>query len=293
MKRDTQFDALRQRAQERLAPPELDAALAPDASPQRMLHELRVYQVELEMQNEHLAASRAWVEAALASYRELYDYAPVACFTFDRNGAIVEMNLAAARLLGAERGLLLDRRFGHFLAEGSRRSFKAALSRIFAGRPGQAGDLALAAANGAARTLQMEAVCTDDGQHCRAVMIDVSARAAREARAAHLASIFEQSDEALLITDAGGIVIDANGAFGALCGQAPEGLAGQDARTLRVPGPADAAMWRALALGGSWSGRSAYLHRSGAAVTVAERVAAVRGECGEVLYFVSRLRQAR
>lgn len=289
MKRDTQFDALRQRAQERLPPPELDVPLAPDASPQRMLHELRVYQVELEMQNEHLAASRAWVEAALASYRELYDDAPVACFTFDRNGAIVEMNLAAARLLGAERGLLLDQRFGPFLTEDSRRSFNAALSRIFAGRPGPACDLTLPAA----RTLQMEAVCTGDGQHCRAVMIDVSARAAREARAAHLASIFEQSDEALLITDAGGIVIDANGAFGALCGQAPERLAGQDARALRVPGPADAAMWRALALDGNWSGRSAYRHRSGAEVEVAERVAAVRGESGEVLYFVSRLRHER
>src|SRR4051812_19500692 len=107
-------DELRARAQERLGTLTVPAVTG---DPLRLLHELQVHQVELEMQNEQLEASRAWVEAALASYTELFDFAPLPYFTLDRNGAIVEVNLAGASLLGSVRARLLDRRFGMFVAE--------------------------------------------------------------------------------------------------------------------------------------------------------------------------------
>ena len=69
----------------------------------RLLHELEVHQIELEMQNEELRKSRAQAEAALARYTELYDFSPLAYFTLDRKGAILQTNLAGARLLGVER----------------------------------------------------------------------------------------------------------------------------------------------------------------------------------------------
>jgi len=69
----------------------------------RLVHELQVHQIELEMQNEELQQSHAQVETLLAQYTDLYDLAPAGYLTFDREGAIRQVNLTGARLFGVER----------------------------------------------------------------------------------------------------------------------------------------------------------------------------------------------
>ncbi|RPJ10969.1 MAG: histidine kinase, partial [Deltaproteobacteria bacterium] len=64
------------------------------------------------MQNEELRESRAEVEAGLERYTEFYDFAPVGYLTLGRDGAIRQVNLTGARLLGVDRGRLSGRRFG-------------------------------------------------------------------------------------------------------------------------------------------------------------------------------------
>ena len=64
----------------------------------RLVHELQVHQIELEMQNEELRRSRAEVEAWLERYTELYDFAPVGYLTLGRDGAIRQVNLAGAKI---------------------------------------------------------------------------------------------------------------------------------------------------------------------------------------------------
>jgi len=94
---------LRRRAEERLravAPEEAPARA--EADTQRLVHELQVHQIELEMQNEELHRSRAEVEAWLERYTELYDFAPVGYLAFGRDGVIRQVNLTGARLLGVE-----------------------------------------------------------------------------------------------------------------------------------------------------------------------------------------------
>src|SRR6202790_727889 len=61
-----------------------------------LIHELQVYQVELDLQDEELRRSRAELEATLIRQVKLYDYAPVACFTVDRTTTLRELNLTAA-----------------------------------------------------------------------------------------------------------------------------------------------------------------------------------------------------
>jgi PAS domain-containing protein len=96
--------APRQRAGQRLKRPPARAGEAPtQEATARLLHELQVHQVELEMQHEQLTAARAEVAAGRARYADLYDFAPTAYLTLDREGAIRQTNLAGARLLGGER----------------------------------------------------------------------------------------------------------------------------------------------------------------------------------------------
>ena len=84
---------------------------------ERVVHELEVHQIELEMQNEELRRTQQELEVSRNKYEELYDFAPVGYFTFDTSGTIREVNLTGGRLLGIERQLLVDRPFTSFIAD--------------------------------------------------------------------------------------------------------------------------------------------------------------------------------
>ena len=74
-----------------------------------VLHELQVHQVELDLQNEELRASRLELENALARQRYVFEHAPVGLLVLDISAVLCDVNLAAARLLGAPREQLLGR----------------------------------------------------------------------------------------------------------------------------------------------------------------------------------------
>jgi PAS domain S-box-containing protein len=80
-----------------------------------ILHELKVHQVELEMQNEELRRSQAELEGSHERYLDLFDLAPVGYFTLTENARILEANLTAGELLGVPRSALMDRPFTRFI----------------------------------------------------------------------------------------------------------------------------------------------------------------------------------
>jgi PAS domain-containing protein len=69
------------------------------------------------MQNEALVRAQVEAETAQRQFEDLYDFAPVGYFTLARDGAIVQVNLTGANLLGVERAKLLKQRFGLFVIE--------------------------------------------------------------------------------------------------------------------------------------------------------------------------------
>jgi len=99
---------LRKRAEEKARDMGLEnlESLSPEETRQA-LHELRVHQIELEMQNEELRRARAELDAARARYFELYDFSPMGYCTLNDKGLILEANLTAATLLGMARGALV------------------------------------------------------------------------------------------------------------------------------------------------------------------------------------------
>lgn len=101
---------LRRRAEEQLLRNPVTAS-KDDPESLRLLHELQVHQIELEMQNQFLLDTQAELENALARYTDLYEFAPVGYVTLDSAGRIEELNLTAATLLGAERMTLWQSRF--------------------------------------------------------------------------------------------------------------------------------------------------------------------------------------
>src|SRR5664279_5139944 len=123
---------LRQRAETRLSKKGSETdRLVKNADLRRVLHELQVHQIELELQNEELRSARAELEALLMKYTSLYDFAPTGYFTLDRECTIRGLNLAGASLLGIERSRLLNRRFDLLIATEKRAAFNVFLGRAF------------------------------------------------------------------------------------------------------------------------------------------------------------------
>src|ERR1700689_2678408 len=91
-----------------------------EADTARLLHELEVHQIELELQNAELQKARDELEVTLEKYTDLYDFTPMGYFSIDETGVILEANLMGAALLGVERHLLAKRRFQSFVAPAGR-----------------------------------------------------------------------------------------------------------------------------------------------------------------------------
>jgi signal transduction histidine kinase len=143
---------------------------------QRLVHELEVYQIELEMQNAELRQARDEVESALEKYTDLYDFAPVGYFTLDRDEIIRAVNLPGASLLGIERSRLIGRRFGLFVAVETRSAFSAFLGKVFTSQAKEACEVALLKEGNPPLFVQIEALAAASGQECRVAVIDISVR---------------------------------------------------------------------------------------------------------------------
>jgi hypothetical protein len=93
-KYEHKFEDLRSKAEELLAEKKgHKKKLAMEID--ELIHELEVYQIELEIQNENLVKTQIQLEESRSDYKELYDFAPVGYFTFDRNWVIKRANLKA------------------------------------------------------------------------------------------------------------------------------------------------------------------------------------------------------
>jgi PAS domain S-box-containing protein len=141
---------------------------------QRLLHELEVHQIELEMQNEELRHARDETERALEMYSDLYDFAPVGYFTLDREGTIHAVNLAGGRLLSVERSLLISRPFAAFLSYESRPVFQDFLNRVFTSEMKMTCELVFQKGDRPPLCSQIEAVACSSGVECRMAVIDIS-----------------------------------------------------------------------------------------------------------------------
>ncbi|MDD2583168.1 MAG: PAS domain-containing sensor histidine kinase [Desulfuromonadaceae bacterium] len=177
MNRPTTAAELRRNAEERLRtkkaethPPRTEEAT------RRLVHELEVHQIELEMQNAELRQARDDVEKSLNRYTDLYDFAPVGYVTLDRSGDISAVNLAGASLIGGARSLLIGRRFGQFVAVPGRPALTEFLRSARASQIKNSCEATLLNDAGQPVVVQIEAMATTSGQELRIALIDITKR---------------------------------------------------------------------------------------------------------------------
>jgi len=171
-KRPAEIPDLRQKAEEVLKPNR--RSKMSEADTLKLIHELQVHQIELEMQNEELVRAKAAALAAIQKYTDLYDFAPSGYFTLSRDGAIVELNLCGARLLGRDRENLQNSSFGFLSPKTRNRSSTELLEKyLLAGKEESCGVM-LVTDRKVPRYVHLTGIVSADGAKCFLTMVDVT-----------------------------------------------------------------------------------------------------------------------
>ena len=176
---------------------------------EKLIHNLQVHQRELEVKNEECHRTRIELEESRDRLADLYDLAPVGYFTLDKHGIILEVNLTGAQLLGAEKGLLVNRRFTSFVDTESQDAFHSCLKELFKRGAGQSRELKMLTTDGTSFSSWIEAtpVATrGDLSRCQVAVIDVTK--------AQYRAIFREARDGIVLVDAKtGNIINCNPEF--------------------------------------------------------------------------------
>ncbi|MBN2551523.1 MAG: PAS domain-containing protein [Spirochaetales bacterium] len=209
----------------------------PDSGHQ--LHELRIHQVELEMQNDELREANQRLEEATRRYQGLYDFAPVGYFTLDAEGKILELNLTAVEMLGKPRSELLGGNLFLFLAREDRDILARHLRGVFRSDRALACALHLRSAKGGERHYRIRSQLLGDsagGPACRSAAMDITAarNVQRKLVAANRLnrSIVQAVADSLVVLDGKLRVLSANTAFYRNFALEPSGIEGRSIWTL-------------------------------------------------------------
>lgn len=208
---------LRRRAEDQLVEKEPGKGLGPNRTDmKKLIHELQVHQIELEMQNEELNRAREEIEAVLEKYTDLYDFAPVGYLTFDEKGLMVELNLTAAQLLGVERSFLINKPFSSFIQRDLQDQLYLYLQGVLGSPEKKTCELVLKKKDGALFNAQLESIAVkiDGRKVLRAVLTDVTEhkRAEEIVRESKewLMQFFDSIPEYCYLVSAEGKIINAN-----------------------------------------------------------------------------------
>lgn len=145
-----------------------------EADVKKLMHELQVHQIELEMQNEELQNAYETAEMALKKYTMLYDLAPMGYFILDSDGSICELNFTGADILHERRFSLENSNFKLFVAEESKSVFNNFFRKVYVSNVKEACEVMLSYDNNPLCRVYMEGIVTGDNQQCLLSVVDIS-----------------------------------------------------------------------------------------------------------------------
>ena len=171
----TDAQSLRKKAEEQLKIKQKKTA-TPDMGTDvtRLLHELQVHQIELEMQNEELAIAKEKAELSEEKYTELYDFAPSGYLSLTKDGIISELNFATARMLGKERSLLKNSTFSLYINLETRPAFNKYFDEIFKSKVKVTCEDVIATEGNLPIYVNLDGIVSKNDELCLLSLVDIS-----------------------------------------------------------------------------------------------------------------------
>ena len=260
---------------------------------EKLVHELQVHQIELEMQNEELRKAQVEIEHSRSKYSDLYDFAPVGYFTFDQKGMIVEANLTGAQLLGMERSFLINKPFNFFVEPEFQDTFL--LHRREARRKGigETCELKLKREKGFPFYALLKTLPVEDGEgdwtQYRTAITDITERkrAEEELLKSHeeleiQAELLDLAHDAIVVREMNGVITFWNEGATEMYGWGKEEALGKIARDLlenEFPMSRDEIMTKVVQEG-RWEGELTHTRKDGKKINVLSRWALQKDEDG-------------
>lgn len=288
------FSNLRKRAEAVLASkntPITDSGQQEDF--RSLLSELHIHQIELEMQNEELRQSQAQIVNEREKYVDLYNFAPVAYFSVDGNDVIVDLNFAAAELLGHEPRYLIDRPITPYLTPDSLQTFiQHRLSARDLEHP-QDCELTIRLRNGSTAVVQVRTAVLENNANrpiWRSVMTDITERKKAEIQLRQQASWSRFISDAVIATDAEFIITSWNEAATQVYGWKESEVVGQylDALLRSEFLETSPAEYRAQLMGnGVWRGHLLQATKNGDALYIETAITHWRDDTEKVIGYVA------
>ncbi|HEY3390670.1 MAG TPA: PAS domain-containing protein, partial [Prolixibacteraceae bacterium] len=169
---------LRQRAEELLKKklPHLVLDISEDEA-LKLIYELEVHQIELEMQNEELIRAKEMAaELAIEKYTELFDFAPLGYFILSKQGIIIDINLYGSEMLGKERSNLKNVLFETFISKDTRPIFNAFLKGVFNNNTKETCEITLVTNIDRVFDVHLTGILNANGDRCFMSGIDITER---------------------------------------------------------------------------------------------------------------------
>jgi len=180
---------IRQKAEELLKKKSIKGASPlSEAELMKLMHELEVHQIELELQNEDLELAKDQAaEHASRKYAELFDFAPLGYFSLSKEGKIIDVNLCGTQMIGKERSNLRFNYFGFFVSDDSKTIFQLFLGKVFNSKTNQSCEVTLTASDHLPMAVWLNGIVSENSEQCLVTATDIT-----ELKAADVALIKSQ-----------------------------------------------------------------------------------------------------
>ncbi len=260
------------------------------AEVQRIVHELRVHQIELEMQNEELRAAQAELDLSRSRYFDLFDLAPVGYCTLSEKGLIQEANLTAAAMLGVARGAMLKQPLSRFILKEDQDEYYLRYRLLLDRGDPQVFEVRMLDIHGRVLWVGVTATASQNEEPksgCRLVLSDITERKRAEEDLRLFKAIVEKSQEAIAISDPQGKLVYINPAHEKLFGWPLAEAKQRNYRELYPPVSVEvlnATVVPALNRGESWQGELSAIDARGRVFHLWERADSLRGRQGNFLF---------
>ncbi len=285
----------RQRAEQQLA---ANSKTVPDSltDQHKLMHELQVHQIELEMQNVALQealnkAEQAHLvaEHALERYAELFDLAPMAYFNLGCDGIIYRTNSRGAGLLGIDLSRISGQQFANSVSRKDQPEFLDFLKKVFSSAKTQQCELTLQLGDTSC-CVAMEAIAGTDRQSCFVAISDLTERKRKEIETQLAITVYKVLSKAIIVSDKDNRILSVNPAFTKLTGYTAEEAIGRSA-SLLISGHMDKSfytdMWETVKVCGQWEGEIWNRRKNGDLFLERLTICTVFDDNGEVIRRVS------
>ena len=142
----------------------------------KLIHELQVHQIELEIQNEELIIAKEKAELAERKYSKFYEFSPASYFTLTKEGTIFELNQSGAKMLGKLRSNLINSKFEFFVTDLTKSIFNDFLSKVFIGNLLVSCEISLSTGSKSNKYIHLSGIINENKEQCLLTAIDITDR---------------------------------------------------------------------------------------------------------------------